>query len=364
MRSRKITERREQDEHPSLPLVSTRPPQRDGGCDFSFLRPLKPTVVFTSYWRFAAERQRIFLRRIRGQPGPWTADPILQVHKFTNAYRASDRASQCLIRRVIYDGPTESEETFFRIMLFKLFNRIETWELLTKAFGTVCYGEYSFERYDQVLTAAMVRGEKVYSAAYIMPSGGRGSEFVRKHQMHLRLLERMMTDELPERMSEFKRMAQGFEAFRAYPTIGDFLAYQYVTDINYSPLTSFVEDEFVMPGPGARDGIRKCFSDFGGLTEGEVIKFITERQAACFSAVGVRFPTLWGRPLQLIDCQNLFCEIDKYSRVAHPEISGLSGRTRIKQVFRPSAKPLLPWYPPKWGINERLQEEPTYVPNP
>ena len=32
------------------------------------------------------------------------------------------------------------------------------------------------------------------------------------------------------------------------------------------------------------------------------------------------FQNLWGRRLQLIDCQNLFCEVDKYSRVypAHP----------------------------------------------
>src|SRR5687768_17836021 len=71
--------------------------------DFGFLRPLKVTRVFSSYWRFAAERQRIFLRRLRGANPPWSDDPVLQVHKFTNAYRASDRVSQYLIRRVIYE---------------------------------------------------------------------------------------------------------------------------------------------------------------------------------------------------------------------------------------------------------------------
>ena len=30
----------------------------------------------------------------------------------------------------------------------------------------------------------------------------------------------------------------------------------------------------------------------------------------------VEFRDLWGRPLQLIGCQNLFCEVDKYARVA------------------------------------------------
>ncbi len=64
------------------------------------------------------------------------------------------------------------------------------------------------------------------------------------------------------------------------------------------------------------------------------------------------FDDLWGRALQLIDCQNLFCEVDKYARAAHPEVRGLSGRTRIKQRFSPRTEPITAWYPPKWGINE------------
>jgi hypothetical protein len=34
-----------------------------------------------------------------------------------------------------------------------------------------------------------------------------------------------------------------------------------ITDLNYSGLTDFSEMEFVMPDPGAKDGIRKCFRD-------------------------------------------------------------------------------------------------------
>ena len=56
-------------------------------------------------------------------------------------------------------------------------------------------------------------------------------------------------------------MAQAFEILRSYPTIGNFLAYQFVTDLNYGDLIDFSEMEFVVPGPGALDGIRKCFSN-------------------------------------------------------------------------------------------------------
>ena len=48
---------------------------------------------------------------------------------------------------------------------------------------------------------------------------------------------------------------------------------------------------------------------------------------------GFSFRGLNGRRLQLIDCQNLFCEVDKYARLAHPEITGYSGRSRIRQRF-------------------------------
>ena len=59
----------------------------------------------------------------------------------------------------------------------------------------------------------------------------------------------------------------------------------------------------------------------------------------------------------MIDCQNLFCEVDKYARVAHPDVAGISGRTRIKQKFSPTGPLELPWYPPKWGINSTIEAD-------
>ena len=64
-----------------------------------------------------------------------------------------------------------------------------------------------------------------------------------------------------------------------------------------------------------------------------------------------------GRPLQLIDCQNLFCEVDKYARVAHPDINGLSNRKRIKQLFYPKENVINYWYPPKWGLNSKITQK-------
>src|SRR5437868_2515082 len=123
----------------------------EGAMRLPDISPLKPTEIYNTYWQFAAERQRIFFRRLDGTPPPWTDDPVLSEYKFTNAYRASDRVSQYLIRNVIYrdDLPRSVPEVFFRVMLFKLFNKIETWQLLENELGALTFGAYSFEAYDR-----------------------------------------------------------------------------------------------------------------------------------------------------------------------------------------------------------------------
>lgn len=333
---------------------------RSAPYSFTRLAPAKVSAVFDTYWRFAAERQDIFFRRMNGVVGPWSTDPILTENKFTNAYRASDRVSQYLIRHVIYreDLPRTPREVFFRIMLFKLFNKIETWNLLEEKFGTLTYEGYDYAAYDKVLLNAKTEGKRIYSAAYIMPPGSKSFGKKYKHQNHLALLEMMIDERVPERLAQFPTMQDGFECLKSYPTIGDFLAYQFITDLNYSEVTNFNEMDFVVPGPGARDGLKKCFTDPGGLTEPELIHLMADRQEIEFERLGLDFKSLWGRPLQLIDCQNLFCEVDKYARVAHPDIAGLSGRTRIKQKFKPTGKTPLPFYPPKWGLNDIIEPAP------
>lgn len=312
-------------------------------------RTLIATPVFDTYWRFAVQRQAIFMHRIRGDEPPWTEDPILREHRFTNAYRASDRVSQYLIREVLYKGSQELGEIFFRCLLFKFFNRIDTWEYICERLGTPTWTEFSLKHYDAVLMDRTNQRRPIYSAAYIMPSPRFGH--ARKHTNHLALLEHLMRDRAHERIAAARDLKGAFELLRSYPSLGDFLAFQYTVDLNYSCALGFHESEYVVAGPGARDGMRKCFRDTAGLSETEVLRAMADIAPREFKRLGLRFPTLWGRPLQPIDCQNLFCEVDKYARVAHPEYSGPSGRTRIKQKFRANRDPLPQWYPPKWGID-------------
>jgi hypothetical protein len=312
----------------------------------------KLSVVYNTYWKFAAERQNIFFKRFSGENYPWTNDVILNEYKFTNVYRATDRVSQYLIKNVIYIGSQKPEEIFFRIMLFKIFNRITTWEVLEHELGIISFEDYSFRRYDKILSEVMQNNIPIYSAAYIMASGKSTFGFARKHQNHLKLIELMIKEKVPFKLQNCNNMSEAYNILHSYPTIGDFLAYQYVTDINYSTLTNFNEMEFVKAGPGAKDGIVKCFKDFGGYTFEDIIRLMADNQEMEFERIGLNFHNLWGRNLQLIDCQNIFCEVDKYSRVAHPEIEGVSHRTRIKQKYKNEDNESIRYFfPPKWDIN-------------
>jgi hypothetical protein len=311
-----------------------------------------PTVVFDTYWRFAAERLAMFYRRYSDPVGPWTSDAILRSYRFTNAYRAADRVSQYLIAEVQAreDRPQAPRELFFRTMLFKIFNRIETWEALEDRFGPLEWRRLDLVKIDQALEELRLRGRKIYSAAYIMPAPALGH--VRKHSNHLALLKQMMEDRLPERVRQAPSLRSVYELILRYPGLGPFLAFQYTIDLNYSCMLDFEESEFVVAGPGAIDGISKCFADTDRLSAEETIHWVTDRQDAEFRRLGLDFPGLFGRRLQPIDCQNLFCEISKYARVAHPDIGGIANRTRIKQSYRQNARPIpKPTFPQRWGID-------------
>lgn len=309
---------------------------------------LRTTVAFESYWRLAAERQRIFFRRVAGEPGPWTSDPVLAEHRFTNAYRASDRVSQYLINQVIYGADTDAVSTVLRVLLFKIFNRVDTWEAIEDRLGRVDRDTFDPRPLSALLDQRMKDGHRLYSAAYIMPSPRLGE--VRKHANHLNLLQRLLADGTLEQLTEAPSLEQLYRTLVEIPSFGPFLAFQFAIDINYSPVHDFSEMEFVVAGPGAHDGIAKCFEDTKGLSAEDVIRGVADTAAECVEAFGVDFQDLWGRPLQLIDCQNLFCEVGKYARVMHPELAGPSGRTQIKQRFRADPLAIDPRYPPKWAV--------------
>lgn len=328
------------------------------------LQALPRTPIYDLYWRFACERQAIYFRRLEGAAPPWTDDKILQKFKFTNVYRAADRVSQYLIRQVIYNKeyPAAPTEIVFRILLFKLFNRPSTWELLERRIGLLTWQAFNIDMYDQVLSEAAASGTRIYSAAYIVPPVSLDQSGI-KHRGHLKLIESMLRSSFVSKIQRSRTLDEVFSLLKSFPSLGEFLAFQLAVDLNYSDVINHDEESFVVAGPGARDGLAKTFRGANGIPPEDLIAYMMEIQEVEFGRLGLEFRSLWGRRLQLIDCQNLFCEVSKYTRISHPEIAGLSGRTRIKQAFRAQGLPTTPWFPPKWGLNHRIPAGSSTVPH-
>jgi hypothetical protein len=135
---------------------------------------------------------------------------------------------------------------------------------------------------------------------------------------------------------------------------------QHSTDLNYSPVIDFDENDWIVPGPGCEDGMRKCFG-LSGVSDPEaqaIIRQLVVDQEEYFKVMKCEPVTLFGRKLHAIDIQNIFCEVDKFARVAHPQFNLKNERGEIvdlpKQQFKLTGPLPTPFFPPKWGIKAIL----------
>lgn len=309
--------------------------------------------AFKYYFHFMEKRMDIFWSKYEDRKYPWTDDTILRKHKFTNVYRACDRVSQYLIKNVIYNAQQNysDQDLFLRILVFKVFNRIDTWEYIEQKTGGLCVKTFDVDRLSKLL-ADRIDSQPIFNSAYLMTGSHHSyKQYVSKHERWLRMIEKeFVKGHLTSKMLQAKSMQQIFDYFSSCPFIGGFLAYQYTIDLNYSELIDFDENDFVKAGIGAIRGIKKCFVNLGKYSYEDVIKHTYDnldnyRQRYSFS----NFKNLFGREPTLIDLQNCFCETDKYLRVQMPELN--LENTRIKQIYRRSG-PLIEYYfPPKWKLN-------------
>jgi hypothetical protein len=295
--------------------------------------------LYDLFWEFANARLELMKTRA-------TTDPVLQKHKFTNCYRACDRVSQYLIREVILDQAVqyEPESVLLRVLLFKVFNRIDTWEYLQRKWDRWRHDPHIDWRgwqSDDVIMWLDERsnaGYPVFTGVYRITSKdcyGGGS----KHANYVMCIDEIMRRS--EAILASKSLEQCFQTLLDVPLLGPFLSMQFCTDLGYTGLFPWAENDFIYPGPGCKRGISKTF----GIAFGDIPSIMSKLREVQADGPD-RFPGLplvkevngqsydFHRPLSLMDIQNLFCEFDKYLRVAKPEI-GVSGFGSRKVAKRP-----------------------------
>lgn len=186
-------------------------------------KKLRVSTVLNTFFYFVAERHKIHQRRIQGKPAPWTKDRILTCWPFTNVFRVYDRISQFILRHVIQEGDESLWECFFRVVLFRTFNRIGTWMMLKSALGRLTWQDFDIEAYERVLLAAE---GPLYGAAYIMPGAKLGARTNASND--LRLIQLMMEEDAPTVLSKLNHLKDAHGYLCLYPSMGDFTSMQYI----------------------------------------------------------------------------------------------------------------------------------------
>ncbi|SCY90582.1 nucleotide kinase domain-containing protein [Desulfoluna spongiiphila] len=311
--------------------------------------------AFKWYLYFMQERMNIFWERNNKKNhfmSSLTNDSILSEYKFTNVYRVCDRVSQYLVKNVIYSDKDKfiPKDQILRVLLFKIFNRIDTWQYLENRLGTIKFDNFD-EKYISLLLEERIKKQPIFSAAYLMTGthSTYSSGFIYKHEKWLHMLKtEIMNDEIVDRILNSRSLSELYEILINCTFIGPFLAYQYAIDLNYTEIINFDENSFVMAGIGAIRGIKKCFIDIGKYSYEDVIKYTADNMEFFREKYGYSFKNLYGRAPTLIDLQNCYCETDKYLRVKMPDL--IVGNKRIKQKFKRKSDEIDFLFPPKWNL--------------
>lgn len=323
-----------------------------------------PSDNFNYYLYWICERMNIFWRRYNGVPQEqWTEDPILKQFKFTQVYRVLDRASQYLLKEVIYNGKEyEPEDMFFRILLYRHFNLPSTWETFKAKLGDITYNT-GIQNIVDCCHEAVKKGEVLYSNAYMIGAyfyNDPNLSYIKKMPKY----EAQMTiwkDFIFENGYIYEILdSVSFEdlynKIHQLPIFGDFIAQQYCIDLMYSPLFDFSENDFVVTGPGSLKGIKWTFEDVTASYDYVgAIKWVhehfEEKMHEFCEASGMIWNPLPFQPVPtLTNLQNCFCECSKYAKGLGFSFNK-GKKERIKNTYDKPKGAIDFVFPPKWGVS-------------
>ena len=312
-------------------------------------------TVFQYYFYFIQERMNIFWRKCNGEH-VLTTDPTLRTYKFTNVYRACDRVSQFLIKDVIYANLDKysPEDMLLRILVFKIFNKIETWIYLEQAYGEITTHHFDIEEISRLLSIRQ-QNYPIFSNAYMMTGSMKKYDYLpSKHAKWLMMVKKeFLGNGIIDEVLNASSLEDVYKSLRKCSFLGSFIAYQYTIDFNYSPYINFDENDFVVAGIGAKRGIEKCFVSHGPTYE-DAIHYTHKHFEELQERYGFTdFRPIPGHKPTLLDLQNCFCETAKYLRAKMPEL--VVGNIRIKQRYRPSSLAINYFFPPKWRVDKHLE---------
>lgn len=283
--------------------------------------------VALTYLDFVAERHRVYERRRAGEPGPWSADPLLRSYKFTNVYRVLDYGSQFLMTDLL-EPDLDERDTLARCFLYRFTNLPETWQWVREQLGRYPVADDFNADLVRMLQDKKVFGgayriayqhtytNRVFSGAYvILPKPGhQGDKVVQAVDLAASLFTPSSPYYVVDDYLAATSQQERFDVLQRTYGVGKFLAMQILTDWGYSTHAGADrEDLFVQPGPGCIKGAK--FID-PSANPYDTLMWAVAAVRDMSDVPLLRLPDGRTRPPSWMDVQNTLCEFSKYHRFA------------------------------------------------
>lgn len=255
------------------------------------------TKTPTQFFGLAYERECVRLRRLRGDPYPWTEDPIFPQWRFCNVNREDDKVTVWFrenLRDPLKDDPLA---VLWATFIFRRFNRIATGELIKP----ILLAQPS--NYGAVIECLRDAPPPLFTDAY-MVHGYEGEDKLTTSERIFDAAKGLF----PTLVNEPRSLSHWHSAIMSLPEMGSFTAYQPICDLRY---TSCLEtapdiDTWTAIGPGSKRGLEWIY----GHADNPVTQM---RDLLEVSRDPEHWPDSWFR-WELSTVQHWLCEADKYWR--------------------------------------------------
>lgn len=266
-------------------------------------------------FKFMEERHSIYERKELGYPKPWTNDEILQNYKFCNVYRELD--TQTIWFAENWRTPNEDDpDLWFASLVFRFINWHETAEQLGYPVP------WKSIKFLNTLKNRKIKGEKVYSGAYIISTHGSKEP---KHIYLMKILSEIWKKREKLRYKENELLEDFHSRLMDCYGVGSFLAAQVIADVKYAGELKKAKDwwTFAAPGPGSLRGMNRVFNSPTNRSFPKDTWYKNLRKL--HEDIFYKIEEAEMVPIHAQDLQNCLCEFDKYERVRLGE-----GRPRSK----------------------------------
>ena len=279
-----------------------------------------------AFFAYARERHRVYLRKSRGDPKPWTEDKIIQTIRFTCIFREQDRTTQWCKTHVrnTYQG---MEEVLPAVVLFRWFNKIETGQAMFSPsqnhgppFTYWMHGAGS-----KCLKEAILRvcgGGPYTNGAYIVksPNGMTkldGILWAADQFLSAKIEGHGWREAASAMVSGDWNLEMSWDWLRKHKFQGDFTAYEVITDLRHTFLLRRASDimTWANAGPGAVRGLNRIM---GLPVEASMSK---KDSLAGMQLLLKKSNQYWPAPndswpaWEMREVEHTLCEFDKYARV-------------------------------------------------